>query len=97
MKNIKRVEVIIGKRGSEKVVELLHKNEIKGYSRIRNVDGAGDKFSRDGEYPTDVFTNHYVLIGCSPEDFNKIKEPLRQLLEEYSGVCMVSDAQWLIH
>lgn len=97
MRNIKRVEIIIGRRGSEKVIELLLKNGIKGYSRIRNVDGAGDKFSRDGEYPTEVFSNNYILIGCEPAELEKVKESLRQLLEEYSGVCMVSDAEWLIH
>lgn len=97
MRDIKRIEIIIGRRGADKVFQLLEENQIRGYSRIKNVDGAGDKFSRDGEYPTDVFTSSYILIGCENEEFEKIKEPLRELLIENSGVCMVSDAEWLIH
>lgn len=97
MKPIKRVEIIIGRKASEKVISILENAEIKGYSRMKNVEGRGDKYDRDGDYPSDVFSSVYLLVGCTNEQFEKIKEPLRQLLEENSGVCMVSDAMWLNH
>lgn len=97
MKQIKRVEIIVGRKESEKIFDLLKKMQIPGYSRIKNVEGAGDKFDRDGDYPSDVFSNNLIIVGCSNEDFEKIKEPLRQMLKESSGVCMVSDALWLKH
>lgn len=97
MKSIKKVEIIVGRKESEKVMNLLKKMGISGYTKIKNVEGAGDKFDRDGNYPSDVFTNNYIIVGCTNEEFEKIKEPLRQLLVENSGVCMVSDTLWLNH
>ncbi|MFT4736550.1 MAG: hypothetical protein ACI8QD_000560 [Cyclobacteriaceae bacterium] len=97
MKPIKRIEVIISKRGAETLTKLLDTHKIQGYSRIKNVEGAGDTFSRDGDYPSDVFSNNCIIIGCSEDQFNQIKEELRILLTENSGFCMVSDANMLIH
>jgi nitrogen regulatory protein PII len=97
MKTVKRVEIIVGKKESEKVFSLMAKLGIKAYTRLKNVEGSGDKFDRDGNYPSDVFTNNLILIACTQEEFDKLKEPLRLLLKENSGVCMVSDVEWLLH
>jgi len=97
MKPIKKVEIIIGQKESEKVLRLLQKSGITGYSLIKNVQGMGEKFERDGDYPSDVFSNYYIVIGCDSKQFENIKEPLREILIDNSGVCLVSDAEWLIH
>ena len=37
------------------------------------------------------------IVACSEEELKSITEPLRSLLKKSGGVCLVSDAQWLVH
>ncbi|MFP4088689.1 MAG: P-II family nitrogen regulator [Cyclobacteriaceae bacterium] len=97
MKAIKRVEIVIESDFLPRMISILDKNQINGYTIIRNASGKGDKGLRDGYGLTDVFQNIYLLISCSEEELERIKEPVRLLLERVGGMCLVSDAQWLIH
>jgi nitrogen regulatory protein PII len=97
MKAVKRVEIVIESDFLPRVIRILDKQQIKGYTIIRNASGKGDKGMRDGYGLTDVFQNIYLLIGCSEEELERIKEPVRMLLEKVGGICLVSDAQWLVH
>jgi nitrogen regulatory protein PII len=97
MKAVKRVEIVVESDFLPKVVSLFDKNQINGYTIIRNASGKGDKGIRDGYGLTDVFQNNYILLACSDEELERIKEPLRVLLKRIGGICLVSDAQWLIH
>ena len=44
-----------------------------------------------------TFINSYVMTACPPEQVAAVIESLRPILKRYGGVCLVSDAQWLIH
>lgn len=97
MKAVKKVEIVAESDFLPKIVRLLEKEQISGYTVIRNASGKGDKGVRDGYGLTDVFQNIYILLACSEEELQRITEPLRALLKRIGGICLVSDAQWLIH
>lgn len=97
MKAVKRVEIVAESDFLPKILALLDKENINGYTVISNVSGKGDKGIRDGYGLTSVFQNIYILLACSEEELERITEPLRALLKRIGGMCLVSDAQWLIH
>jgi len=97
MKAVKKVEIVAESDFLPKILELLESENISGYTVIRNASGKGDKGVRDGYGLTSVFQNNYILLACSQEELEHIKEPLRKLLKRIGGICLVSDAQWLIH
>ena len=97
MKDLKRVEIVTGTLETPKVVDILKKNQISGYTMIKNVLGSGDKGIQDGEGLHNAFQNTYFIVACSVEELDRIKEPLRAVLKKSGGVCLVSDAKWLIH
>lgn len=97
MRDIKKVEIVAESDFLPKIVGLLEKENINGYTVIRNASGKGDKGVRDGYGLTDVFQNIYILLACSEEELERIREPLRALLKRIGGMCLISDAQWLIH
>ena len=52
---------------------------------------------RGGDELTGVFINSYVMTACPPEKVTALVESLRPTLKQRGGVCLVSDAQCLIH
>ena len=97
MKALKRVEIVVGTLESSKVIRILDENKIDGYTMIKNVLGRGDKGIKDGEGLHNAFQNTYIIVACSVEELESITEPLRTVLTKSGGVCLVSDAQWLVH
>ena len=97
MKALKRVELVVGTLESSKVIKILDDNKIDGYTMIKNVLGRGDKGIKDGEGLHNAFQNTYIIVACSAEELESITEPLRTVLTKSGGVCLVSEAQWLVH
>jgi nitrogen regulatory protein PII len=97
MTNIKRIEVVINSLDKQQLIDILKKHRISGFTYVDDVKGIGDRGIQDGKGLSSAFTNNYFLIACSDEAFDTIKEPLRSLLKKIGGVCLVSDAEWLIH
>ena len=97
MRALKRVEIVVGTPDSSKVIKILDDNGIDGYTMIKNVLGRGDKGIKDGEGLHNAFQNTYIIVACSAEELEGITEPLREVLTKSGGVCLVSEAQWLIH
>ena len=97
MKVLKKVEIVIGAIDSKKILDLLEKHGITDYTMMQNVTGRGSRGIRDGDGLHDAFQNRFILLACTEEELNKIVEPLRAILKKSGGMCLVSDAQWLIH
>ncbi|MEM7548299.1 MAG: hypothetical protein AAF363_01395 [Bacteroidota bacterium] len=97
MKALKRVEIICGAIESKKLMEVIEEQELRGYTMIRNVQGLGSRGIQDADGLHDGFQNVMIILGISNEEFEQIKEPLRKFLKRSGGVCMVSDAEWLMH
>jgi len=94
---VQKIEIIVKGEKHEFVRSLLEQSGASGYTVIRDVAGKGDRGERGGDGLTDVFDNSYILIACEPEIVDKLLQPLRQMLHDFGGVCLVSDAHWVVH
>ncbi len=97
MKPMKKVEVVIDSIYLSRVLEVLEKAGVSGYTVIRDALGKGERGMMAGDELTDVFKNSYVFTVCSEEIAQKIAESLRPLLKKVGGVCLISDVLWLTH
>ncbi len=97
MQQLKKMEIIIDSLEMPKVLKVLDKNGVSGYTLIDDVKGKGGRGVKDGGELTDVFKNSFCMTACSPDKVDAIVMALRPLLKRYGGVCLVSDAQWITH
>lgn len=97
MQAVKRVEIVVDTLELSRVLELLEQAGISGYTVIRNAEGKGQRGVRSGDDVTRVFQNSYVLAACTAEELERVVAALRPVLKRVGGVCLVSDALWLMH
>ena len=97
MQPVKRIEIIMDSTGLGKIAKILETVGVSGYTVIRDVTGSGDRGLRPGDELTDVFKNTYVMTACPEEKVQQIVDAIRPVLKRFGGVCLVSDAQWIIH
>lgn len=96
MKSVKKIEIVTGTLESKKITRMLDEHQVS-YTIVNNVMGKGDKGYQDGDGLHAAFQNRYFLIACSEEKFEEIVDPLRKILAKSGGMCLVTDAQWLLH
>lgn len=97
MQPVKRIEIIMDSTGLGKIAKILETVGVSGYTVIRDVTGSGDRGLRPGDELTDVFKNTYVMTACPEEKVQQIVDAIRPVLKRFGGICLVSDAQWIIH
>jgi nitrogen regulatory protein PII len=97
MQAVKRIEIIIDARELREVCRTLEALGVTGYSVIRDVTGRGDRGVQSGDELTDVFKNSLLLTAASPAQLPGIIDAVRPILKRRGGICLVSDAQWVIH
>jgi hypothetical protein len=97
MKNVHRIEIVVDAAHSPGVIRVLSKARIDGYTLIRGVSGSGDRGPRLSDDITGVSNNNYILTTCTPEALDAVIDALRPILKKYGGICLISDARWLIH
>ena len=44
-----------------------------------------------------MFQNSYVLTACTEEQLEQVVAAVRPVLKRVGGVCLVSDALWVLH
>ena len=96
MEAVKRIEIIIDTREMREVCHTLEALGVSGYPVIRDVTGRGDRGVQSGDELTDVFKNSLLLTACPAEAVPEIIAAIRPLLQHRGGVCLVSDAQWVV-
>jgi hypothetical protein len=97
MEAVCRIEIVIAAPHSERVLALLDREGLHGYTLIRGVTGGGERGPQRGDEITGVSSNHYILTTCPPARLDAVTAALRPLLKKVGGVCLVSDARWLRH
>ncbi|HEX9998472.1 MAG TPA: hypothetical protein VGB45_15140 [Abditibacterium sp.] len=97
MQNVKRVEIITDALEMREVVRVLDEQGVSGYTMIQSVIGHGGRGSQSGDDLTDVFKNSLVITACPPERLEALVEAIRPILARRGGVCLVSDAMWVVH
>ncbi len=97
MKTLKRVEIVIEAIEESKVIQILKEVGIDGYTVYHHVGGSGQRGDRDSLAFGDKFENVAFVIACEPSQLGQLTEAIRPLLRKFGGMCLVSDAQWLMH
>ena len=97
MQNVKRLEIITNALELREVCAVLEEHGVQGYTVVQNVTGRGERGIQSGDELSDAFKNSYLLTTCAPEQVPELIEAIRPILRAIGGVCLVSDAQWVIH
>jgi nitrogen regulatory protein PII len=97
MQNVKRLEIITDALEMREVVRVLEAQGVTGYTVIPTVVGKGERGSQSGDDLTDVFKNSLLITACEPSQVQVLVEAIRPILKRRGGVCLVSDAQWVVH
>ena len=97
MQPVKRIEIIVDAPEVPALLAILQAHGADGYTIIRPVTGAGDRGERRDDEPGGGSANAYVLTASAPEKAADLVEAVRPVLKKRGGVCLVSDAQWVIH
>lgn len=97
MKRVKRVEIVVDALAVPRVVEAIEGAGVSGWTVVREVTGRGERGLRAGDDLAGVSANGYVLTACDPAELGRLVESIRPILRTFGGVCLVSDAEWLIH
>jgi len=97
MKQVKRLEIVIEAIEKDTVVEILKRNKIDHYTLYKNVEGCGERGTRDDHVFGEKFENITFVVACEENQLQPVVEDIRLLLKKYGGICLVSDAMWVLH
>jgi nitrogen regulatory protein PII len=97
MQQVKKVEIIISSLEVEEVSEILDKAKVSGYTVIKNALGKGERGFSYADFDEES-SNSYVMTVCTNEQqLENLVNLLKPLLKKVGGVCLVTDATWVIH
>ena len=93
---MKKLEIVMDSLHLSKVLELLEKEGVSGYTLIKDVLGKGERGIMSGDELTDVFKNSYVFTVCDDNLATSIAKKVEPLLKRYGGICVISDVQHIV-
>lgn len=97
MQAIKRVEVVTEFLEMPEIIEKVEELGISGYTLIKDVIGKGGRGFQQADELTDVFKNSLLLVACTDAQAEQLVTAIRPMLKKRGGICLVSDAQWVMH
>ena len=97
MKHVKRLEIIIDAPELPTLLALLRAKGVSGYTVISPVTGSGGRGERRNDEPGGGSGNACVLTAVSNEQAEEVIESIRPVLKRRGGICLVTDAQSVIH
>lgn len=98
MRPCKRIEIVIERTQAGRVERVLTQAGATGFTVIQNAGGGGDRGFRRADDVTDTDENCIFVVAVEGDSvWREIVESVRPVLERFGGVCLVSDAQWVIH
>lgn len=97
MMNIKRIELVIEAVEKNRIISTLKAINIHDFTIYKHVGGCGERGIRDDVAFGEKFENVTFVIACPEHQLMQVIEALRPILKSFGGMCLVSDAQWVIH
>lgn len=97
MEAVKKIEVITNSLELPKVLKILEKSGVSGYTVIEDVTGKGDRGRVINDLETHILTNGYVMSICTETQEQELVEAIQPVIKKYGGVCIVSDVKWIAH
>lgn len=92
---VKRIEMVLQQDAIEEIARKLDELGASGYTIIREVLGRGERGLRSG-VSLGVFQYHCLVLACEDAQVEPITEAVRPYLKRFGGMCLISDAQWVI-
>ncbi|MBD2138676.1 transcriptional regulator [Anabaena sp. FACHB-1237] len=97
MQAVKKIEIITNSLELQKVLQILDDAGVSGYTIIEDVTGKGHRGRVIDDLESHALTNAYVITICDEEKEHQVVEAIRPIIKKYGGVCIVSDAQSIVH
>ncbi|MDP2188155.1 MAG: hypothetical protein Q8J69_05685 [Sphingobacteriaceae bacterium] len=97
MQNAKRIEIITGAYDMREVIRLLELAGLPSYTLIPDIQGKGERGTRDADGLTGAFKNSLLIVVCSETAWEGLKETLRNLIQRVGGMVMACDCEFLMH
>lgn len=97
MEAVKKIEIVTNSLELPKVLEILEKSGVSGYTVIEDVIGKGKRGRAINDLETRTLSNGYVMSICTEAQEQALIEAIRPVIKKYGGVCIVSDAKWIAH
>ena len=95
--DIKKIEVITDSVLQRRLIQAVDATGVSGYTIIKDVAGKGLKGDKDGHGISGGFKNFYMMVICDEIETKKVVEAVKPIISKYGGICIVSDAHWVIH
>jgi hypothetical protein len=97
MQPVKRVEIIVDSPELPALLAALRQGGVRGYTIISPVTGLGTRGERRNDEPGGGSGSACILIALPSEEAAAVVEVVRPVIKKRGGVCLVSDAQWVVH
>jgi nitrogen regulatory protein PII len=97
VKPVKRIEVVVTQAELPRLLAVLDEGGVAGYTVLRDAQGMGRRGRSGGDGLSGEFSNAVVIIAAAAEEAQRIVELVRPVLRVHGGICLMSDALWLIH
>ncbi|MEM0954397.1 MAG: transcriptional regulator [Pseudomonadota bacterium] len=98
MRPCKRLEIVIERSQTHRLEAALKAAGVSGFTVIQNAGGSGDRGYRRADDVTDTDENCVFIVAVEGDAvLEQLIAGVRPILKRFGGVCLVSDAQWLIH
>lgn len=95
MKPVKRIEIVIEEIEVDNVIRGLDRIGVVGYTIVPRAGGRGERGVRSES--VQGLGNVLMTIACDERQAAAVIEAIRPILKRYGGICLVSDAMWVIH
>lgn len=97
MQSLKRIEIIVDAPEVPSLLKALNAIGVTGYTIFHDLTGSGERGDRRNDEPGGGSGNSCILLAVEPGKIDALVEVVRPILRRRGGVCLMSDAQWLIH
>jgi len=97
MKPVKRIEIVVDAPEVPELLEVLRVAGVGGYTVFTQLRGAGDRGYRDNEEPGGGDGNACVVTVAAAGEELRVVDAVRPILKRRGGMCLVSDALWVVH
>lgn len=96
MQPVKRVEIVVDSPEVPDLLALLRRERVGGYTVFAHLSGRGDRGERRDDEPSGG-GNACVLVAVPEAQLQRLVELVRPVLKRRGGMCLVSDASWVLH
>ena len=97
MEHVKRLEIIIDAPELPTLLALLRAKGVSGYTVISPVTGTGGRGERRNDEPGGGSGNACVITAVPTAQAMEVVESIRPILKRRGGICLITDAQSVIH